>query len=79
VYLTEGANPLHKVNILPRDGALVFTSMIPETDRLNYTKKSMITDIDVAIRGRVTEELLFGNDEITTGCYSDLLKAIDYA
>lgn len=40
--LTEGATPLHKVTILPRGGALGFTSMIPETDRFNYTKKTMI-------------------------------------
>lgn len=40
--LTEGATPLHKVTILPRGGALGFTSFIPETDRLNYTKKTMI-------------------------------------
>ena len=40
--LTEGATPLHKVTILPRGGALGFTSFIPETDRLNYTKKTII-------------------------------------
>ncbi len=53
--------------------------MIPETDRLNYTKKSMIANIDVAMGGRAAEELLFGNDEITTGCSSDLSKATEYA
>ena len=67
--LTEGAVPLHKVTILPRGGALGFTSMIPETDRLNYTKKSMIASIDVAMGGRAAEELFLGNEEITTGFF----------
>ena len=65
--LTEGATPLHKVTILPRGGALGFTSMIPETDKFNYTKKTMIASIDVAMGGRAAEELVYGNDEITTG------------
>lgn len=39
--------------------------MIPETDRLNYTKRSMIASIDVAMGGRAAEELYLGNDEIT--------------
>lgn len=37
--LTEGATPLHKVTVLPRGGALGFTSMVPESDNLSYTKK----------------------------------------
>jgi ATP-dependent metalloprotease len=53
--------------------------MIPETDRLNYTKKSMIANIDVAMGGRAAEELFLGNDEITTGCSSDLSKATEIA
>eukprot|EP00335_Anophryoides_haemophila_P000315 CAMPEP_0204821760 /NCGR_PEP_ID=MMETSP1018-20131115/131201_1 /ASSEMBLY_ACC=CAM_ASM_000518 /TAXON_ID=46462 /ORGANISM="Anophryoides haemophila, Strain AH6" /LENGTH=105 /DNA_ID=CAMNT_0051947433 /DNA_START=1199 /DNA_END=1516 /DNA_ORIENTATION=- len=77
--LTEGATPLHKVTILPRGGALGFTSMIPETDRLNYTKRSMIASIDVAMGGRAAEELFLGNDEITSGCSSDLSKATELA
>ncbi len=77
--LTQGATPLHKVTILPRGGALGFTSMIPETDRLNYTKKSMIANIDVAMGGRAAEEIFLGNDEITTGCSSDLSKATEIA
>lgn len=77
--LTKGATPLHKVTILPRGSALGFTSMIPETDRLNYTKRSLLASIDVAMGGRAAEELFFGNDEITTGCSSDLSKATQLA
>ena len=71
--LTEGATPLHKVTILPRGGALGFTSFIPETDRLNYTKKTMIAQIDVAMGGRAAEEIFYGNDEISTGTMNYLI------
>ena len=40
--LTEGSVPLNKVTILPRGGALGFTSMVPESDTLSYTKKGII-------------------------------------
>ena len=35
----------------------------------------MIASIDVAMGGRVAEEIIYGNDNITTGCSSDLAKA----
>ncbi|EGR28220.1 hypothetical protein IMG5_181490 [Ichthyophthirius multifiliis] len=76
---TQGATPLHKVTILPRGGALGFTSMILETDRHNYTKKNMIAMIDVAMGGRAAEDLFLGNDQITTGCNNDLAKATEIA
>jgi len=40
---------------------------VPETDQLNYTKRGMIASIDVAMGGRVAEEIYYGNSEITTG------------
>ena len=65
--LTIGATPLHKVTILPRGGALGFTSMIPNAEDLNMNKKQILASIDVAMGGRAAEELFLGNDEITTG------------
>ncbi len=53
--------------------------MIPETDKHNYTKKSMIAMIDVAMGGRAAEDLFLGNDQISTGCSSDLAKATEVA
>jgi len=65
--LTDGAIPLHKVTILPRGGALGFvniitnkTSMIPEKDQLNYTKKGILASIDVALGGRAAEDIFLG-------------------
>ena len=53
--------------------------MIPETDVHNYNKKSMMAMIDVAMGGRAAEDLFLGNDNITTGCSSDLNKATSLA
>jgi len=36
--------------------------MIPETDKLNHTKKQMLAMIDVAMGGRAAEDVFIGND-----------------
>ena len=46
---------------------------------MTYTRKALLASIDVAMGGRAAEELFFGNDEITTGCSSDLSKATQLA
>jgi ATP-dependent metalloprotease len=53
--------------------------MIPEKDQLSMNKKNMLASIDLATGGRAAEELFLGNEEITTGCSSDLTKAIEIA
>ena len=42
-------------------------SLLPEKDELSWTKKQLLAQIDVALGGRVAEELIFGTDNITTG------------
>ena len=42
-------------------------SLLPEKDELSWTKKQLLAQIDVALGGRVAEELIFGADNITTG------------
>lgn len=41
--------------------------MVPETDMLNYTRKTIIASIDVAMGGRAAEEIFVGHDEVTSG------------
>jgi len=90
--LTEGATPLHKVTILPRGRALGFvinftislsllkkTAMIPNKEQLSQSKKEILASIDVAMGGRVAEELLLGPEDYTTGWSSDLQKATELA
>ena len=70
--LTEGAEPLHKMTILPRGQALGMTVLLPERDELLSTKKQLMARIDVAMGGRAAEEVFFGRSKVTTGCSSDL-------
>jgi len=72
---TDGAMPLHKVTCMPRGHALGVTFQLPKDDRLMVTKKEYLADIDVALGGRVAEELVFGPENVTSGASSDLRKA----
>lgn len=50
--------------------------MLPEDDDdLQITRKGVLASIDVAMGGRVAEELILGEHELTTGCSSDLTNA----
>lgn len=76
---TPGALPLHKVTIMPRGQALGITFQLPEADKDSYSKKELKASIDVALGGRAAEELIFGLDDTTTGCSSDLQRATSVA
>lgn len=68
--LIPGANPLHKVTILPRGMALGYTMAPPAEDRYIKTKTELLTELTILLGGRASEELMF--NEITTGAHNDL-------
>jgi cell division protease FtsH len=68
--LTPGADPVRKVSIIPRGQALGVTFSAPDADRFNFERRYLEAQIDVALGGRVAEELVF--DDITTGAESDI-------
>jgi len=72
-----GADPVHKVTIVPRGVSLGLMQQLPEGDRHNYTRQYWLDRICVAFGGRVAEELVF--EEITTGAGSDISVASDIA
>ncbi|OWZ31309.1 ATP-dependent metalloprotease [Cryptococcus neoformans] len=76
---TPGAMPLHKVTIMPRGQALGITFQLPEQDKDSYTRREFNAMIDVALGGRAAEEMIFGHDNVTSGCSSDLQRATDVA
>jgi cell division protease FtsH len=68
--LTEGADPVRKVSIIPRGPALGVTLSAPAADRFSYDIEYLLGRIKVALGGRAAERLVFGN--LTTGAESDL-------
>jgi len=75
--LMPGADPVHRVTIIPRGPTLGVTQQLPTEDRLNATKEWAEGAIAVLMGGRVAEELIFGH--LTTGAGNDLDRATDLA
>jgi cell division protease FtsH len=75
--LTEGADPVRKVSIIPRGMALGVTFAAPDDDRFNYREGEIRAKIKVALGGRTAEEVVFG--EISTGAESDIQQLTDIA
>ena len=76
-YLLPGADPLHKVTIIPRGRALGLTMQLPTDDRYSYSKEFLINQITILLGGRAAEELVF--QQQTTGAGNDLEKATEMA
>ena len=76
--LVPGADPLHKVSIIPRGtAALGYTMQVPIEDRYLTSRQELLGRLVVLMGGRASEELNFG--EITTGAHNDLEVATDIA
>jgi cell division protease FtsH len=76
-YLLPGADPLHKVTIIPRGRALGLTMQLPTDDRYSYSKEFLVNQITILLGGRAAEEIVF--QQQTTGAGNDLEKATDVA
>lgn len=69
--LTPGTNPVHKVTIEPRGPALGHTTFLEGNSR-HKTKAEYKAEMDICFGGTVAEELLYGNDGVSSGCASDI-------
>lgn len=72
-------DPVHKVTIIPRGRALGVTMFLPEADRYSHSKSSLESRLASLYGGRVAEELIFGEDKVTTGASNDIQRATQLA
>jgi cell division protease FtsH len=74
---TPGADPLHKVTVIPRGRALGVTMQLPLEDKYTHKKSYVEGQISILMGGRVAEELT--QEDITTGAGNDIDRATDMA
>jgi cell division protease FtsH len=72
-WLTPGADPVHKVTVIPRGRALGVTQFLPEEDRMGITESEVLADLAVALGGRAAERLVY--NDLTAGAAGDLKQA----
>ena len=73
--MLKDADPLHKVSIIPRGPMGGATFALPKKDRLYYSKKFCLAELQVCFGGRVAEELFC--DDVTSGAQSDIRQATE--
>ncbi|HBR86265.1 MAG TPA: cell division protein FtsH [Candidatus Marinimicrobia bacterium] len=71
--MTPGADPIHKVTIIPRGQALGLTAQIPIDEKHNYSREYIEGRMAILLGGRAAEQLIF--NELTTGAGDDIEKA----
>ena len=76
---SPASDPIHKATIIPRGRALGMVMRLPEGDRVSMPMNKLYADLRVACGGRIAEEMIFGEDKITTGASSDIRMVSDIA
>jgi len=77
--LCQHSDPVHKVSITPRGGALWVTWFMPERDAVLTSKAKFLDELCVLYGWRASEEIFFGEDMITTGASNDIERATKIA
>lgn len=77
--LLPDANELHKVSIIPRGWALGVTWTRPKDENVHVTKAKLLAKIAVSLGGRAAEEVVYGEDKISTGASQDLINVTNIA
>jgi len=69
------SDPIHKATIIPRGRALGLVQRLPEQDKYSQSREYLLDALAIAFGGRLAEELIFGEDKVTTGASSDIQQA----
>jgi len=75
----SASDPIHKATIIPRGRALGMVMRLPEGDRISLARDKLFADLRVACGGRIAEEMIFGEEKVTTGASSDIKMVSDTA
>jgi cell division protease FtsH len=75
----EASDPIHKATIVPRGRALGLVMRLPEHDRVSLTRAKMCADLIVGMGGRAAEEIIFGQEKVTSGASSDIKQVTNLA
>src|SRR3954451_6025459 len=68
-------DPVHKATIIPRGRALGLVMSLPEGDRYSKHKSKLLSELAMAMGGRVAEELIFGAGKVSNGASGDIKMA----
>ena len=74
---TKGADPVHKITIIPRGRALGFTMQLPIDEKHGYTRNYVEGRLAILMGGRSAEMLIF--NQMTTGAGNDIEQATQIA
>jgi len=72
-------DPVYKVSIMPRGGALGITMFLPERDQHSASKDKLESQIASLYGGRIAEEMIYGKNKVTTGASNDIERATQIA
>ena len=75
----ENHDEVEKITLIPRGGAKGLTWFTPEEDQMLLSRSQLLARIITTLAGRVTEQIVFGDPEITTGASNDLQQVTNIA
>jgi cell division protease FtsH len=78
-YLVPEHDPVYKVTIIPRGRALGVTMYLPEEDRYSMSRQRLESSISSLFGGRIAEQMINGDEGVTTGASNDLERATEIA
>jgi len=75
----ENHDEVEKITLIPRGGAKGLTWFTPEEDQMLLSRSQLLARIITTLAGRVTEQVVFGDPEVTTGASNDLQQVTNIA
>ncbi len=75
----ENHDEVEKITLIPRGGAKGLTWFTPEEDQMLLSRSQLLARIITTLAGRVVEQVVFGDPEVTTGASNDLQQVTNIA